>query len=247
MSRAPIIGLIGDKNPAVKAHVAIPKAVSLAAETGRGPVEVAWLQTTSLSEFPDLSAFNGLWCVPGSPYENMAGALGAIRCAREMKIPFLGTCGGFQHALIEYGRNVLGLAEADHAESSPGATLPLIVPLSCSLVGVSGNIRLESGSRAASIYGVREVVEEYHCNFGLNQRFESELTSGGMKISGFDDSGDARVIELGQHPFFMATLFQPELSALNESVHPLVAQFVREVEKHAALMDARPKNACRRN
>src|SRR5690348_13523420 len=125
------IGLIGDYSPEILAHVAIPRALDFAASDVGVPVEPVWLATDRLAQdgVAVLSMFDVLWCVPGSPYASMDGALAAIRFARERGVPFLGTCGGFQHALIEYARNVLGLAAADHAESNPDAALPLIVPL----------------------------------------------------------------------------------------------------------------------
>src|ERR1041385_7607653 len=107
------IGLIGDYNPRVVAHDAIPKALQLAAEPlGIPRVEACWLPIASLTQVSNensnekLRAFDGLWCVPGSPYSSMDGALEAIRFARTTGMPFRGTCGGFQHAMIEYARNV---------------------------------------------------------------------------------------------------------------------------------------------
>lgn len=112
------IGLIGDFNPDVIAHIAIPQALTLAARKVECSVETEWLPTPLLEKntAERLANFDGLWIVPASPYESMEGALLAIRFARERGVPFLGTCGGFQHALIEYARNVLNLAEADSAD-----------------------------------------------------------------------------------------------------------------------------------
>ncbi len=169
------IALIGDYDPAVKAHQAIPKALELAAASLTCQVEPVWLATPLLENNTEsqLSAFKGIWCVPNSPYASMEGALRAIRFARESGCPFLGTCGGFQHAVIEYARNVLGLREADHAESNANAALPLMTRLACSLVGARGGVRLRAGSRLDAIYGRSEIAENYHCNFGLNPRCES--------------------------------------------------------------------------
>ncbi len=80
--------------------------------------------------------------MPASPYASADGAFAAIRFARENARPFLGTCGGFQHAVIEYARNVIGITDADHAETNPGADMPLIAPLACSLVEVSQTLTL---------------------------------------------------------------------------------------------------------
>jgi CTP synthase (UTP-ammonia lyase) len=222
------IGLIGDYNPSVRAHTAIPRALELAAEAQNCDVRTAWSHTGSLGNelAEQFAACHGLWCVPASPYANMDGALRAIRFARENSRPFLGTCGGFQHAVIEYARNVLGFGEADHAESNPKAVMPLIAPLSCSLIGVRGKIRLQPGSQAARIYDRAETTEEYHCNFGVNRQHQRLFEPGHLKITGVDEAGETRVVELEGHPFFMATLFQPELSALNGAPHPLVAAFL---------------------
>src|SRR5881398_1719435 len=145
------IALIGEYNPEVRAHVAIPKALKLAAEALARAVEPVWVATPLLDRNAEkeLSAFDSIWCVPNSPYASMEGALRAIRFARESGRPFLGTCGGFQHAVIEYARNVLGFHEADHAESNPAAALPLISRLDCSLARGKGAIRLMPNSQLA--------------------------------------------------------------------------------------------------
>jgi CTP synthase (UTP-ammonia lyase) len=236
------IGLVGDYRPEVRAHRAIPAALKYAGTIVGQGVHPVWLPTDSLSGVAkgDWQQYAGFWCVPASPYASMDGALSAIRFAREDLRPFLGTCGGFQHALLEYARHVLGLAAADHAESNPTAELPFISPLSCSLVGVTGRVRLQPGSLAQRIYGSMESSEEYHCNYGLNRRHRDLFNHGPLKISGVDENGDARVVELEGHPFFMATLFQPELSALKGSAHPLIVAFVRA----AARQYGEPRPGC---
>ena len=228
------IGLIGDFNADVLAHIAIPRALALAARKVECGVETEWLPTPLLEKNPEerLIAFDGLWIVPASPYVSMEGALLAIRFARERGVPFLGTCGGFQHALIEYARNVLNLAEADHAETNPEATLPLIAPLACSLVEVSDDILLQPGSRIAAIYGKSEISEKYHCSFGLNARFNALFDESGLRITGFDKSGEARVFDLDGHPFYMGTLFQPERSVFNDVTHPLIVAYLQAVLAH---------------
>jgi CTP synthase (UTP-ammonia lyase) len=228
------IGLIGDYNPDVIAHIAIPQALTLAARKVECSVETEWLPTPLLEKdtAERLAAFDGLWIVPASPYESMEGALLAIRFARERGVPFLGTCGGFQHALIEYARNVLNLAEADSAESNPESTLPLIAPLSCSLVEATDTIVLQPASRIAAIYSKSEISEKYHCSFGLNPRYTTLFDASGLRITGFDKSGEARVFDLDGHPFYMGTLFQPERSAFNDRAHPLIVAYMRAVLTH---------------
>src|SRR4051812_18207566 len=143
-------------------------------------VQGVWLGTETVVPGieRELEQFQGLWCVPASPYKSMEGALRAIRFARESAKPFLGTCGGFQHALIEYARNVLGLLNADHAESNPSAAFHLIAPLSCALRDTSRTIILHEGSRISEIYGTREIEEEYNCSYGLSPEARALLEDG---------------------------------------------------------------------
>jgi CTP synthase (UTP-ammonia lyase) len=229
-----IIGLIGNYSPQVRAHVAIPLALRLAAPADT-EIETEWLATEILGDESEerLEAFDALWCVPASPYASMEGALRAIRFAREREVPFLGTCGGFQHALIEYARNVLGLTDADHAESNPKAETQIVTPLSCSLVGAKGKIALSEGSRARAIYGLGETTEEYHCNFGFNSQYRSHFDDGRLRVTGVDEEGEIRIVELDGHPFFIATLFQPELSAVSGIKHPLIAAFAQTAAEAA--------------
>jgi CTP synthase (UTP-ammonia lyase) len=228
------IALIGDHDPAVTAHRAIPLALELAARTTGLDVQPYWLHTTTI---PDLAAdflspYHGVWCVPASPYASTAGALRAIRHAREAGTPFLGTCGGFQHAVLEYARHVLGWSDADHAEDVPSGTLAIVTPLSCALVERSGAIRLLAGSRAAELCGTLELNEEYHCSYGLNSAYEADLERGGLRVTGRDPSGEARVVELDRHPFYLATLFQPERAGLRGEPHPLINGFVTAAGRH---------------
>lgn len=223
------VGLVGDFAAEEKAHVAIPKALALAANVIGCPVAICWLPTPGLERNAgqQLAGFDAIWCVPASPYVSMEGALNAIQFARERPSPFLGTCGGFQHAVIEYARNVLGLREADHAESNPGASLALVARLACSLAGATEAIDLRPGTQARTLYGQSQIVEQFNCNFGVNPKYQAALEDTKLKVSGVDAGGGVRIIELTGHPFFIATLFQPELSAFAGIAHPLVVAFAR--------------------
>lgn len=204
------IALIGDYNSSVTAHVAIPPALELAARALHVDVEPVWIPTPELKgakETRVLLGYQGIWCVPASPYADTEGAISTISLARIEGIPFLGTCGGFQHALIEYFRNVLGATDVAHAELDPHAEHPLISRLSCSLVEVTGTIRLAPGSLARELYGADSVEEGYRCNYGLNPEFASSLRDrDDLRIEGTDQAGDIRIIRLPRHPFFLATL-----------------------------------------
>ena len=222
-----LIGLVGDYDASVTAHQAIPIGLRLAGDASGVGVEWQWVPTEDVRGAAQVSGFDGLWCVPATPYRNMEGALLAIRQARESRRPFLGTCGGFQHAVIEYARNVLGWADADHAETAPGAARPVIAPLACGLVEAAGTVRFFPDTRIAKAYATTESTEGYHCRYGLNPEFRSALVSGPLRATAEDSAGDVRAVELDGHPFFVATLFQPERAALQGRVPPLVKAFVQ--------------------
>jgi CTP synthase (UTP-ammonia lyase) len=237
MTAAIRIGLIGDYDETVTAHQAIPRALVLAGDAVTAPVHYEWVPTDEIEDDSRIQKFDGLWCVPASPYRSMEGALRAIRFARERGRPFLGTCGGFQHAVIEYARNVLGWADAEHAENAPNAARLVITPLACALVEKTDTIRFHKGSILAAAYGCLEAIEGYHCSYGINPTFLSAIVSGPLRVSAEDGGGEVRAVELEGHPFFVATLFQPERAALAGNIPPLAAAFVRAT---AAMRTGRP-------
>lgn len=230
------IALTGEFDENTVAHRAIPRALHLAGAAVGCRVEARWVPTTDL--LPDapavLEPYDGHWCVPGSPYASMEGALAGIADSRKSGRPFLGTCGGFQHALVEYARDVLELSEADHEETAPEGRVLVVTHLSCSLEDRDGHVQFSPGSRLATAYGRTSAIEGYHCNYGLNPEFRDMLERGGLVVSAVDDDGQPRAIEIPNHPFFVATLFQPERSALaGNRPHPLIAAFVEAARVHA--------------
>jgi CTP synthase (UTP-ammonia lyase) len=217
------IALVGDFNPDVVAHQAIPKALALAADDA--DVRPEWLDT-ELALGADLGSYAGFWCVPASPYRSMEGALRVIRFARENDRPFLGTCGGCQHAVLEFARNVLNISAAGHQESDPATSEPVITNLACSLIEASETLRPVKGSRFHEIYGADEIRETYHCSYGLNPDYIPRLVQGGLRVGVLGPNGEARAVELPTRRFFLATLFQPERSSLTGKRHPLITAFV---------------------
>ena len=157
------IALVGDYDAQSIPHRAIPKAIELAAQQladDQSAYQCEWVHSNELT--PDAAArlanYHGIWCVPGSPYANTRGVLDAIRFARLSQRPFLGTCGGFQHALLEYAEAVWSLP-VDGPDS-------IIAPLACLLDQEPARIHLQSGTTFAQIYGSRDAVEIYHCSYG---------------------------------------------------------------------------------
>ena len=224
------IGIVADFDAGSRSHRATTEAIKHSAAALGTAVEVQWLGTaefTGSRGVERLAEFGGVWIGPGSPYASMEGALAAIRVGRERGFPVLGTCGGFQHMVIEYARNVLGIGDAEHEESAPHASRLIISRLACSLAGRRMTINLASGSKLAGIYGCPSVEEEYLCNFGVNPGYVDRLCAGEMKVAGSDEEGVVRAVELPKHPFFIGTLFLPQHRSTEKLSHPLVTAFVK--------------------
>lgn len=223
MSRSLRVAVIGDFDPAFAPHRFTNEGISHAALRLGVSADVVWLPTQPLEQdLGDVKRADVIWCAPGSPYKSLRGAVAGLRYARENNVPTLGTCGGCQHIIIEYARNVLGFMDAQHAEYDPYASTLFVSELACSTAGQTMPVTLDSGSRAAQIYGRTQVEEQYYCNFGLNPKFQKVLDEGGLRITGFDEGGEARVLELPAHPFYMATLFVPQARSTAERPHPLI-------------------------
>ena len=227
------IALVGDYNETIVAHRAIPIALQMVVAALKVDVRWDWLPTSTLSApiGAQLKTYSAVWCVPGGPYKNTRGVIETIRYARTHSLPFLGTCGGFQHAVMEYAESVWGI-DAIHAESDPGAIDPVISPLTCSLVEVTSGLHFAPESQLRKIYQRDSASEEYHCNYGFNPKYLQYLESGALKIAARDDEGSVRAVELDDHPFFIGTLFQPERAALRDQLSPLIKAFVAAVNKH---------------
>jgi CTP synthase (UTP-ammonia lyase) len=235
-SPPPRLALVGDRSPSVRAHQRIPALID-ALTTAAGPaIELYWLPSTVISGPADLAGFDGIWVVPGSPYRSTGGVLAAIQAARTRNIPFLGTCGGFQYLLLEFARNVCGLTAAGNREEDPDVSEALIVPMECSLLGEESAVLIEPGTVAAAVMGPGPATERYFCRYGLNAAYLDVLQHHGLVFSGRDEHGEVRVAELPDHPFCVASLFQPELSSAPTWVHPLIASFAAAVRSRAAVL-----------
>jgi CTP synthase (UTP-ammonia lyase) len=103
----------------------------------------------------------------------------------------------------------------------------VITPLACSLVGKAERVTIVPDTRAAAIWGAAPALEEYRCNYGVERVYHPALRQAGLGLSGFGDEGELRIVELPRHPFFLATLFLPQLRSAPGGAHPLFAAFGR--------------------
>ncbi len=133
---------------------------------------------------------------------------------------------------------MLDIGDAEHAEYGPDVSTPLITPVSCPVPGgpegapkLSGKlkIRVHPDSLAFRIYRRREVKEEFFCNFELNRAFQARIDTGGLRVVGQGENGDARIVELPRSRFFVATLFLPQLASRRGRSHPLITAYLEAV------------------
>lgn len=223
MLRVAILGEFLSSNPVLAATDA---AITHSCDLLGINVETEWISTADANPGV-LKHFQGLWIAPGSPYKSLSRTLNAIQFARENGVPCFGTCGGFQHMVLEYARNVLGFQDAQHAEYDPDASDLFLSKLACSLVGREMTLRLTPGSRVARLYGATEANESYYCNFGVAPDRIELFKHGSLRIVGADLEGEFRILELSGHPFFVGTLFVPQARSTPSQPHPLITGFLR--------------------
>lgn len=225
----PKIGVVGEYYENFEPHTSLNKSLDYL--RGEYDFEYEWIETELVEAKGDrlLKGYAGIWSAPGSPFKSLAGALRAITFARSHDIPHLGTCAGFQHAVLELARNVLGFEDAQHEEYAAQSSRLFVSEMACSLAGKSMDVYLKKGTRAHRLYGTDDAKEDYYCNFGINPSFRQYLVHPQIAVSGVDQDDEIRIIELPGHRFFLITLFVPQTRSRPGSPHPLIGGFVTAV------------------
>jgi CTP synthase (UTP-ammonia lyase) len=216
------LALLGDKDLRYVTHRELDAAVALLPEW----VDARWVGSDTPGARA-LTGFDGLWVLPGTPYRDDAAVYAAIGWALDSGTPLLGTCGGFQYAAIALARRLAGVEHAAHAEVDPDAADAVIEELACSLVGEQREVTCVPGTRLAEICGSEPFAGFHWCGYGLAERFVARLEAAGVVVSARAPDAGVEGIELPAHPFFVATLFQPQAGALaGKPLHPLIRAFV---------------------
>jgi CTP synthase (UTP-ammonia lyase) len=233
------IAVVGDRVPGHEPQEAIATAIGHATDArGVDAPDVRWISTDEVAAHGAgalLRGAAGVWGAPGGPYRSLSGALDAIRWAREQRVPFLGTCAGFQHGVIEFARNVLGHERAAHAEYGETGDVELFIEeLLCSLAGQTMDVDLVD-PRLVALYGAATAQERYYCSFGLRPVWRQPLHDAGLEVAATDKAdGDVRALTLAGHPYFVLTLFVPQTSSTPARPHPVVRGFVEAVADRQA-------------
>jgi CTP synthase len=231
------IAVVGKYTSLVDSYKSIQEALihgGIAHDTG---VEIDWLSSEAIDDDAELlTRYDGVLIPGGFGGRGIAGMVEAVRPLREHGVPFFGICLGLQCAIIEFARNVCGLADADSSEFAPDAEHRVISLLDSQLkvTDKGGTMRLGAypcrladGTRARDIYGEEEISERHRHRYEVNNAYRERLGEAGLSFSGTSpDGGLVEIIELPEHPFFIATQFHPELKSRPTRPHPLFAAFV---------------------
>ena len=223
------IAILGDFNPIYSTHHALNNSLREVIKRFDEDIQFDWISTDI---FNFKIAFNqlycGLWIAPGSPYKDMKNVIDTITYVRQNNIPTFGNCGGFQHMIIEYARNICGIFNADHEETNPESKELLISKLSCSLIEKEELLTIvNKDSILFDIVRKENLLGKYFCSYGVNEKYISILKDNGLKLTAISEDGQVRAFEIEDHPFFLGTLFQPALTSTNNHPNPLIVEFVR--------------------
>ena len=244
------IGMVGKYVDLTESYKSLNEALYHGGFAIGGDVQIEYFDSEKLIDASDLADLDGVLVPHGFGSRGVEGKIRAIRYARENEIPFLGICFGMQLACCEYARNVAGLEDANSAEVDPDTPHPVIalLPEQLEIEDMGATMRLgaypcvlEPGSKAAEAYGVTEISERHRHRYEFNPEYRDRLEAEGLVFSGSSPDGRlAEVVELPEHPFFVASQFHPEFKSKPFDPHPLFEAFVRAAAKRQAARPAAP-------
>ncbi len=233
------IAVVGKYTQLVDSYKSIQEALIHGGIANDVKVRTEWLSSEQFEEgrgVEILESYDGLLIPGGFGPRGVEGMLAAIRWARENDLPFFGICLGLQCAVIEFARNVCGLEESHSYEFAEDASDPVICLLDSQLQVTTkgGTMRLGAypchlaeGSHAAAVYGEADISERHRHRFEVNNQYRSLLEEHGLTVSGTSpDGGLVEMIEISEHPWFIAGQFHPELKSRPTRPHPLFASFI---------------------
>jgi len=235
------IAIVGKYNALKDAYLSILESINHAAIHHRALLDLVWVDAERLTrDVVDrrLRKVDGVLIPYGFGYRGMEGKIEAIRYARENNIPLLGLCVGLQTAVIEFARNVCGLAGANSTEFEENTPHPVIDMMETQrdIEAKGGTMRLGAwpckllkGTIAAEAYGTSRISERHRHRWEVNPKYHAQLQKAGMVFSGMSPDGRlVEIAELRDHPFFVTTQFHPEFKGRPTRPHPLFAKFVQK-------------------
>ncbi|MDQ3369025.1 MAG: CTP synthase [Myxococcota bacterium] len=238
-ARKVTVGFVGKYVQLVEAYKSINEALLHGGIANECRVEIQHIDSEELEKHGvgSLAQYDGILIAPGFGARGTEGKVLAVRYARENKVPFFGICFGMQLACIEFARNVCGLDKASSTEIDPTTPHPVVdlMPDQRGVTDKGATMRLgsypcvlKSGTRAADAYGTTEIAERHRHRWEINNNYRDTLERHGMVLSGLSPDGRlVEMIELPQHPYFVACQFHPEFKSRPSAPHPLFSRFIK--------------------
>ncbi len=248
------IGMVGKYVELPDAYKSVNEALKHAGLTHRLAVNIKYIDSQDIETKGTelLAGLDGILVPGGFGYRGVEGKIRTAQYARENKIPYLGICLGMQIALIEYARNVAGLTEANSSEFDKDCSQPVIglitewqdaegnVETRSDESDLGGTMRLGSqqchlieGSKAREVYGAETIVERHRHRYEVNNKLLPQIEAAGLKVSGLSaDRKLVEIIEVPNHPWFIAAQFHPEFTSTPRDGHPLFAGFVKAAKDY---------------
>ncbi|AKG74809.1 CTP synthase [Salinicoccus halodurans] len=228
------IALVGKYVSLQDAYLSVAESLRHAGYEQQAEIDIKWINSENLAEDnykEELAGADGILVPGGFGERGVEGKIHALRYARENKVPLLGICLGMQLATVEFARNVVGLENAHSSELDPETPHPVIdlMPDQKDVVDLGGTLRLGSfpcdikaGTIASELYGVESVDERHRHRYEFNNKYKEQLEEAGMVFSGTSPDGRlVEMIELKDHPYFVAVQFHPEFQSRPTRPHPL--------------------------
>ena len=239
------VALVGKYIQLHDAYISVVEALKHGGIFSRATVHIKWIdsETVTPENVDELfSDVDGILVPGGFGDRGIDGKIEAIRYARTHGLPFLGLCLGMQLAIVEFARDVVGLKDAHSVELDPQTTNPVIhiMPDQIGIEDIGGTLRLGSypcvlnkESKAYQLYGSENIEERHRHRYEVNNDYRDQLEKAGMMLSGLSPDGRiVEMVEIPEHPWFIATQAHPELKSRPNRPHPLFRGFVEAALAH---------------
>ncbi len=240
------IGLVGKYVSLHDAYISVVEALKHGAIANNAAVDIKWISSEEITEdnvSDILGDVDGVIVPGGFGNRGIDGMLTAIKYVRENNIPYLGICLGMQLAVVEFARHVLGYRDANSTEQDAQTSHPMIhiMPDKDGIEDIGGTLRLGSypcvldkNSKAFEIYGSETINERHRHRYEVNNYYRNDLINAGMRLSGLSPDGHiVEMMELPEHPWFVATQAHPEFKSRPNRPHPLFKGFIEASIKNS--------------
>lgn len=229
------VGLVGKYVELKDAYLSVAESLNLAGVDNDFEVKIEWIHSADITADNvdrHLGRLDGIVVPAGAGDRGIEGKILAIEYARINKLPFLGINLGMQLVAVEFSRHVLGYEDAHSIEFNPTSSYPVVIESQEMRLGAA-DLKLVPGSRAYGIYQREEISERHRNKYEINKEYLEELASHGLLVSGQTAQGDLpEILEIPDHPWFIATIYHPEYKSRPNRSHPLFKDFIKTIIKN---------------